>query len=138
MKHFDIFIREKRTEAKLYLQELVLRKELEGRDRLVLFSQGCPAVLRKFFSLKERLKLQCGVLSIGKTAYAGVNGRLALSEKLKIRSSAYAKAENKARLASSSPTLQLVRFRTLGEAFPLTLEAMGERAMEDLTLEKIE
>ncbi len=41
MKHFTVFLREKLTEADLYLQELVLRKTVEIRGKLILFSQVC-------------------------------------------------------------------------------------------------
>lgn len=77
MKHFTVFLREKLTEADLYLQELVLRKSVEIRSGLILLSQVCRGS-------------------------------------------------------------RLIRLRTLGEAFPFTMEALKAKSLEELTLEVIE
>ena len=80
MKHFNIYLRRKITETDLYIQELVLRKDLEGRDRLVLYSQACLLLLWKFALPEEaELKLGYDLLPLLKTAYTGMKGRVMLS-----------------------------------------------------------
>lgn len=224
MKHFDILLRKKLTETDLYIQELVLRKDLEGRDRLVLFSQACLALLWKFISPESRLELRCDVLLMLKTAYTSMGDKIVFSSEADVFSTVFARGltdrmrlsstdadvlstvyaraedllqlletirgmdtvkyispESEAALVSdmncalwritkyasaeafaylltnlaaysrayveargsivlftSLPTSRLVRYRNLGETFPLTLGSMENRTLEDLILEVIE
>lgn len=62
MKHFDIYLRKKVTETDLYLQELAQRKELSGRDQLVLFSREAFTGLTRFRALGEAVPLTLGAM----------------------------------------------------------------------------
>lgn len=225
MKHFDVFLRKKVTETDLYIQELVQRKDLAGKDYLVLFSEEALAHLEKYIAPQAVMELVERLLPMLKTAYTTGKDKLLLTAAGKLFSTAFAgeisdelildttsaaardikytTAEDSARLSSApvretdtekylssesvsvltaamdcalwlvrryasaqsasflssglsagstaysggldrmklfteNPTSRLVRFRNLGETFPLTLESMQDRTLEDLILEVID
>lgn len=61
-----------------------------------------------------------------------------LSSGLSAGSTAYSGGLDRMELFTENPTSRLVRFRNLGETFPLTLESMQDRTLEDLILEVID
>ncbi len=225
MKHFEIFLRKKITETDLSIQELVQRKDLRGKDHLVISTQDAFAYLWKYTRLTDRMDLKEHLFPMLKTAYTGIADRLILSAAGKAYSTAfveeatdrmrlestianaldtkYAVAQDTLKLASSTVKemdtvkyipfnsvmlltdlmdcalwlitkftsveqlsylltnmaayntvygagrnivelstgnvmSRLVRFRTLGETFPLTLESMLDRTLDDLIVEIIE
>lgn len=212
-------------ETNLYIQELVQRKDLAGKDYFILFSEEALAHLEKYVAPQAVMKLTEQLLPVLKTAYTtgkdklllitagkllstvfvgeiadelalGTTGADALerryaevkdwlclafapagemgtvkylsSESVSVLTAAmdcalwlvhkYASAQSAGFLSSvlsaggtaysggldrmtlftENPASRLVRFRNLGETFPLTLESMQDRTLEDLILEIIE
>lgn len=102
MKHFDIILlRKKITETDLYIQELVLRKDLAGKDRLVLYSQACLVLLWKFIAPEDRLELKYDVRPLLKTAYTSLADEFVLRGEAAAFSTAFTKAQDGLLLASA-------------------------------------
>lgn len=70
MEHIDIYLEKKIHETDLYIQELALRKELGGRDKLILYSHFCLMLLYKYANPEENFAtLNCNLDVVMKTVY---------------------------------------------------------------------